>query len=59
MDAKYVGREQVRQDAIVSAFKKAKGDVVNAKKELDTAIRNAEKAPFADLEEAKKVLASL
>ena len=38
---------------------KGKGDLVNAKKELDTAIRNAEKAPFSDLEEAKKALASL
>jgi tetratricopeptide (TPR) repeat protein len=38
---------------------KAKGDIVNAKKELETSIRNAEKAPFGDLEEAKKALASL
>jgi tetratricopeptide (TPR) repeat protein len=38
---------------------KAKGDIAGAKKELEIAIRNAEKAPFVDLEEAKKVLASL
>lgn len=38
---------------------KAKGDLVNARKELEISIRNAEKAPFVDLEEAKKALASL
>ncbi len=38
---------------------KGKGDIVNAKKQLEISIRNAEKAPFGDLEEAKKALASL
>jgi tetratricopeptide (TPR) repeat protein len=38
---------------------KGKGDREASRRELETAIRLAEKAPFADLEEAKKALASL
>lgn len=38
---------------------KAKGDNSGAKRELEASVRLAEKAPFADLEEAKKTLASL
>ncbi len=38
---------------------KGKGDTTESRRELETAIRLAEKAPFADLEEAKKTLASL
>ena len=38
---------------------KGKGDTAEARRELETAIRLAEKSPFADLEEAKKALASL
>ena len=38
---------------------KGKGDVVEARKELETAIRLADKSPFSDLEEAKKTLASM
>lgn len=38
---------------------KGKGDVTESRRELETAIRLADKSPFADLEEAKKALASL
>jgi tetratricopeptide (TPR) repeat protein len=38
---------------------KGKGDLGESRKELETAIRLADKSPFADLEEAKKALASL
>ncbi|HEV8429200.1 MAG TPA: tetratricopeptide repeat protein [Pyrinomonadaceae bacterium] len=38
---------------------KGKGDREESRRELETAIRLAEKTPFADLEEAKKALASL
>lgn len=38
---------------------KGKGDMEESRRELQTAIRLAEKAPFADLEEAKKALATL
>jgi len=38
---------------------KGKGDKAEARTELQTAIRLAEKAPFGDLEEAKKALAEL
>ena len=38
---------------------KGKGDREEARRELETAIRLAEKSPFADLEEAKKALTSL
>jgi tetratricopeptide (TPR) repeat protein len=38
---------------------KAKGDNQGAKRELEASVRLSEKAPFADLEEAKKTLASL
>jgi hypothetical protein len=38
---------------------KGKGDLAESRRELETAIRLAEKAPFADLEEAKKALASM
>jgi len=38
---------------------KAKGDNQGAKRELEASLRLAEKSPFADIEEAKKTLASL
>jgi len=38
---------------------KAKGDNQGAKRELEASLRLAEKAPFADVDEAKKALASL
>lgn len=38
---------------------KGKGDKEESRRELETAIRLADKAPFADLEEAKKALATL
>jgi tetratricopeptide (TPR) repeat protein len=38
---------------------KGKGDKEEARRELETAIRLSEKAPFADVDEAKKALASL
>jgi hypothetical protein len=38
---------------------KGKGDLAESRRELEAAIRLADKAPFADLEEAKKALASL
>jgi hypothetical protein len=38
---------------------KEKGDKEESRRELQTAIRLAERAPFADLEEAKKALATL
>jgi tetratricopeptide (TPR) repeat protein len=38
---------------------KGKGDKAEARTELQTAIRLAEKAPFSDLEDAKKALAEL
>jgi tetratricopeptide (TPR) repeat protein len=38
---------------------KEKGDKEESRRELQTAIRLAEKAPFAELEDAKKVLATL
>ena len=38
---------------------KGKGDKEESRRELETAIRLSEKAPFADLEDAKKALASL
>lgn len=38
---------------------KGQGDREAARRELETAIRLADKSPFADLEEAKKALASL
>ena len=37
---------------------KAKGDTEEARRELETAIRLSEKAPFADVEQARKELAS-
>jgi Tfp pilus assembly protein PilF len=36
-----------------------KGDRAGAKRELETALKLAEKAPFAEVEEAKKNLATL
>ncbi len=38
---------------------KGKGDLARAKRELEASVRLAEKAPFAELEDAKKVLTSL
>jgi tetratricopeptide (TPR) repeat protein len=38
---------------------KAKGDNQGAKRELEASVRLSEKAPFADIEEAKKTLSSL
>jgi tetratricopeptide (TPR) repeat protein len=38
---------------------KGKGDLAESRRELEAAIRLADKSPFADLEEAKKALASL
>ena len=38
---------------------RGKGDKEEARRELETAIRLSEKAPFADVDEAKKALASL
>jgi len=38
---------------------KGRGDFIAAKRELETSVRLAEKAPFNDLEEAKKALAGL
>jgi tetratricopeptide (TPR) repeat protein len=38
---------------------KGKGDAAGAKRELEASIRLADKAPFADIEEAKKALTSL
>jgi tetratricopeptide (TPR) repeat protein len=38
---------------------KGKGDKEEARRELESAIRLSEKAPFADVEDAKKALASL
>jgi tetratricopeptide (TPR) repeat protein len=38
---------------------KGKGDLLGAKRELETSVRLAVKAPFAELEEAKRELASL
>jgi tetratricopeptide (TPR) repeat protein len=38
---------------------KAKGDAQGAKRELEASLRLAEKAPFADIEEARKALTSL
>jgi tetratricopeptide (TPR) repeat protein len=38
---------------------KAKGDRVGAKRELETALRLAEKAPLPDIDEARKALADL
>jgi tetratricopeptide (TPR) repeat protein len=38
---------------------KEKGDKTEARRELETAVRLSDKSPFADLEEAKKALASL
>ena len=38
---------------------KEKGDKEESRRELETAIRLSDKAPFADLEEAKKALATL
>ena len=38
---------------------KGKGDLGESRRELETAIRLADKTPFADLEDAKKALASL
>jgi tetratricopeptide (TPR) repeat protein len=38
---------------------KGKGDLGASRRELETAIRLADKSPFADLEEAKKALASM
>lgn len=38
---------------------KGKGDKEESRRELETAIRLSEKAPFADVDEAKKALASL
>ena len=38
---------------------KGKGDNAESRRELEAAIRLADKAPFADLEDAKKALASL
>ncbi len=38
---------------------KEKGDKEESRRELETAIRLSEKAPFPDLEDASKALASL
>lgn len=38
---------------------KGKGDLAESRRELETAIRLSDKSPFADLEEAKKALASM
>jgi hypothetical protein len=38
---------------------KGKGDKEEARRELESAIRLSERAPFADLDEAKKALATL
>ena len=38
---------------------KGKGDNQAAKRELEASLRLAEKTPFADVDEAKKALASL
>jgi tetratricopeptide (TPR) repeat protein len=38
---------------------KGKGDTEESRRELETAIRLSDKAPFADLEDAKKALATL
>ena len=38
---------------------KGKGDLLGAKRELEASVRLAEKAPFAELEEAKKALSEL
>jgi tetratricopeptide (TPR) repeat protein len=38
---------------------KAKGDKAGSKRELETALRLADKSPFPDVEEAKKALATL
>jgi tetratricopeptide (TPR) repeat protein len=38
---------------------KAKGDAPGAKRELEASLRLADKAPFADIEEARKALTSL
>jgi len=38
---------------------KGKGDSAGAKRELEASVRLSEKAPFSDIEEAKKALASL
>ena len=38
---------------------KGKGDLAESRRELETAIRLADKSPFTDLEEAKKALTSL
>ena len=38
---------------------KGKGDTAGAKRELEASIRLADKAPFADIEDAKKALTSL
>jgi len=38
---------------------KEKGDRDESRRELETAIRLSDKAPFADLEDAKKALATL
>jgi hypothetical protein len=37
----------------------AKGDRAGAKRELEAAIRLAEKAPFSEVEDARKALATL
>jgi tetratricopeptide (TPR) repeat protein len=38
---------------------KGKGELAESRRELETAVRLSEKSPFADLEEAKKALASM
>ncbi|HJZ68008.1 MAG TPA: tetratricopeptide repeat protein, partial [Blastocatellia bacterium] len=38
---------------------RGKGDKEEARRELEAAIRLSEKAPFADVDEAKKALATL
>jgi len=38
---------------------KGKGDMEESRRELETAIRMSEKAPFADVDQARKSLASL
>jgi hypothetical protein len=38
---------------------KGKGDKEASRRELEAAIRLSEKAPFADVDDAKKALASL
>jgi tetratricopeptide (TPR) repeat protein len=38
---------------------KGKGDMEGSRRELETAIRLSDKAPFADIDEAKKALASM